>query len=110
MTYDYVILSLRMQIQDIDAMKKHIESRRFRNMSEGIRECCRVGLRVLQYQQMLDDPEKASEFRSKMQAILHDDQVFDWAESLDQAQLDAISQALAMEKDKRYRNEKIFAF
>ena len=74
----------------------------FPNTSEAIRECTKVGIKVHNYQEMMKDPEKANEFILKMQEMLQNEEVFDWAATLTPDQIDGFLMALQMQKDKRY--------
>jgi len=74
----------------------------FANTSDAIRECAKVGVKVHNYQEMMKDPDKANEFRQKMQDMIKNEEVFDWAHTLSPDQIDGFLMALQMEKDKRY--------
>lgn len=74
----------------------------FKNTSEAIRECAKVGVKVHNYQEMMKDPEKADEFRKKMQDMIKSEEVFEWVHTLDHDQINGFLMALQMEKDKRY--------
>lgn len=74
----------------------------FSSVSEALRECAKVGIKVHNYQEMMKDPKKANEFRERMQSMLKNDEVFEWVQSLKHDQIDGFLMALQMEKDKRF--------
>lgn len=91
-------------LDDVEKLvKTHLNPKApFSNTSEAIRECTKVGVKVHNYQTMMEDPEKADEFRKKMQEMVKNEEVFGWAHTLTPDQIDGFLMALQMEKDKRY--------
>lgn len=79
----------------------------FKNVSEAIRECTKVGIKVHNYQEMMKDPEKSDEFRKKMLDMIKNEEVFDWVATLQPDQIDGFLMALQMEKDNRYKVKKL---
>lgn len=101
------IVSTRWDMVDLDSVEKLVKSPinpkgPFKNTSDAIRECAKVGVKVHNYQEMMKDPEKATEFLEKMQDMISNEKVFDWAHTLSPDQIDGFLMALQMEKDKRY--------
>lgn len=101
------LVSTRWDLIDLDSIEVLVKSplnfkAPFNNTSEAIRECAKVGVKVHNYQEMMKDPEKANEFRQKMQDMLKNEEVFDWVETLSSDQIDGFLMALQMKKDKRY--------
>jgi len=100
-------LSTRWDNSVLDEIEKLVKSPinhkgPFANTSVAIRECTKVGIKVHNYQEMMKDPEKADEFRKKMQDMIKNEEVFDWVHTLQPDQIDGFLMALQMEKDKRY--------
>jgi len=79
---------------------------KFTNMSECIRECAKIGSKLLDYQDMMQDPEKAEEFQKKMQDFIQHEQVMEWSQALSDSQINGFLMALQMEKETRYENKK----
>ena len=101
------IINFRCELSLLDDIEKLVKSPLtpkgvFPNTSEVIRECTKVGIKVHNYQEMMKDPDKANEFREKMQDMIKNEEVFEWAHTLDQQQIDGFLMALQMEKDKRF--------
>ena len=102
-----ITVSTRWNLITIEDIEKLVKSpvnpkATFPNTSEAIRECTKVGIKVHNYQEMMKDPEKADEFRKKMQEMIQNEEVFDWVHTLTPDQMDGFLMALQMEKDKRY--------
>ena len=100
-------LSIRWELIDLDEIEKLVKSplipnAPFGNTSKAIRELAKVGVKVHNYQQMMKDPEKANEFRQKMQDFIKNEEVFEWVDTLSPDQIDGFLMALQMKKDKRY--------
>ena len=71
-----VNISTRWEIIDLDDIEKLVKSAtnpegKFTSVSDVIRNCTKVGIKVHNYQEMMKDPEKADEFRQKMQEMIH---------------------------------------
>lgn len=101
------IVSTRWELKDLDDIEKLVKSpltpsSTFHSTSQAIRECTKVGVKVHNYQEMMKDPDKANEFREKMQTMLKNEEVFEWVHTLQHEQIDGFLMALQMEKDKRY--------
>lgn len=106
------IISTRWDHSILDDIEKLVKApgkpdAAFSNTSEAIRECTKVGIKVHNYQEMMKDPEKANEFREKMQQMLQNEEVFDWVATLTPDQIDGFLMALQMQKDKRYEVQKL---
>lgn len=101
------LVSTRWELVILDSIEALVKSplnvkAPFSNTSDAIRECAKVGVKVHNYQEMMKDPEKADEFRKKMQDFVKNEEVFDWAHTLSPDQIDGFLMALQIEKDKRY--------
>jgi len=101
------LVSTRWDLVDLDDIEKLVKSplnvkAPFSNTSQAIRECAKVGVKVHNYQEMMKDPEKADEFRKKMQEMLKNEEVLEWVNTLDNSQIDGFLMALQMKKDKRW--------
>jgi len=106
------IVSTRWENQDLDDIENLVKSplkpnAPFTNTSKAIRELAKVGVKVHNYQEMMKDPEKANEFRQKMQDFIKNEEVFEWVDTLSPDQIDGFLMALQMKKDKRYEVQKL---
>ena len=106
------LLGLRIQNQLLDELEKHVILKdrpdgKFNNMSECIRECAKLGLKLLDYQEMIKDPKQAEEFQKKMKDIIKGEEMFEWTHSLTEIQIEGFLQALDMERNSRYENTKL---
>ena len=106
------LIGLRIENQLLDEFEKHIkpsenQDGKFNNMSECIRECAKIGSKLLDYKEMMKVPERAEEFQKKMQEIIQHDQVFEWSQALSDSQVNGFLMALQMEKETRYENKKL---
>lgn len=105
-------INMRCDFSLVDDVEKLVKSPQnptgaFDSVSQAIRECAKVGMKVHNYQEMMKDPERANEFREKMQLMIKNDEVFDWVATLERDQIDGFLMALQMEKDQRYRVSKL---
>ncbi len=91
-------------IDDVDKLVKTHDNQTgvFKNVSEAIRECTKVGIKVHNYQKMMKDPKLAEEFRKKMQDYIQNEEVIEWVHTLDNSQIDGFILTMQMEKDKRW--------
>lgn len=107
-----ITLSTRWDLPVVEDVEKLVKSPlnptgSFGNVSEAIRECTKVGIKVHNYQEMMKDPDKANEFREKMQEMLQNEEVFDWVATLTPDQIDGFMMAMQMQKDNRYKVQKL---
>lgn len=101
------MISLRVDNNDLDDLEKNIKSvtnpnGKFNNVSECIRELAKVGHKVMEYQEMMKDPEKKNEFVNKMQEMTQSENFSEFSQTLSTEQLDGFLMHLQMEKEKRY--------
>ena len=106
------LVGTRWELSVLDDIEKLVQSHEhpaatFHSTSEAIRECAKVGVKVHNYQEMMKDPEKANEFREKMQNFIKNEEVFDWVQTLQPEQIDGFMMALQMEKDQRFKVKKL---
>ena len=106
------IISTRWDHSVLDDVEKLVKSPvspdgKFKNVSEVIRECTKVGMKVHNYQEMMKDPEKSDEFRKKMHEMVQNEEILDWVQTLQPSQIDGFLMALQMEKDNRYKVQKL---
>ncbi len=106
------LIGLRIESQILDEFEKKIQSpnnsdAKFNNMSECIRECAKIGSKLLDYKEMMKDPNKAEEFQKKMQDTIQHDQVIEWSQTLSDSQINGFLMALQMEKETRFENKNI---
>ena len=104
---------IRWEDQVLDEVEKHIYDEKtnpdgkFKDFSQAVRELSKMGSRLLDFQNMMKDPEKALEFQRKMQEIVETEKIFEWTPTLSDTQLRGFLMALLMEKDARYANKKL---
>lgn len=60
-------------------------------------------MRVLHYQTMMQDPDKAAEFQKRMQEIIKQDELTDWAATLTEEEISGFLLLLQTEKEGRYK-------
>ena len=90
----------------MDIIESKVKVLRFTDVSDAVKKCTKIGLRVDDYQQMMKDPKRADEFQKKMQEFIRGEEVFEWTDTLDYSQLDGFLMALQMRKDERYKQLK----
>ena len=104
------MISIRWPLHELDDIEKTILSAEnpngtFKDASSAVRELAKVGAKVVEYQVMMQDPEKASEFANKMQEMLKTDDMDQWSQTLTSDQLDGFLMFLNIEKEKRYEQK-----
>ncbi len=60
----------------------------------------------MDYQEMMKDPERANEFREKMNEMLQTQSMDEWSQTLTSDQIEGFIMFLQMEKDKRFEQKK----
>lgn len=95
------LIAFRAEVDFLDEVETFIESGRFDNVSKAIRETSKVGMRVLHYQDMMKDPEKAAEFQKKMQDVIQSGEAVDWVKTLDMEQLRGFIDLMQLEREGR---------
>lgn len=106
------MFSLRIDNQLLDEFESKVKRHsnpdgKFNSMSECIRDCAKIGSKLLDYQEMMKDPNKSKEFQTQMQSIIQNDQVIEYSQTLTDSQINGFMMALQMEKDTRYENKKL---
>lgn len=96
------IVNIRIHNDLLDEIDGVIPSK-FPDVSSVIRECTKIGLKLIRYQDMMKHPKQAEEFRCKMQDVMKNEEVFDFVKTLTPDQMDGFAMALQMEKDNRYK-------
>lgn len=104
------MISLRVDNNDLDDLEKNVKSPqnpqgKFKNVSQCIRELAKVGHQVVEYQEMMKDPEKKNEFLIKMQEMIQTQNFDEFAQTLSTDQIDGFLMFLTMEKDKRFEQK-----
>jgi len=100
------IFTLRMQPEMIEEITTFVENGRFASTGEAIRETCKIGMKVIYYQDMMSDPKRANEFQQKMREIIENDKLTDWASTLTDDQIAGFMLLLQAEKEGRYKMER----
>ena len=95
------LVSLRLPIYELDEYEKLVQEKKFRSVSEAIRECGSKGRLLLSYKDVLDDPIKKKEFFDKLDSKLKNEQIFEYLASLTDTELRGISEAIQMVQEKR---------
>lgn len=99
-------LSLRIDLADLEDLERNVKPNgKFHSVSECIRELAKIGNKVMEYQSMMKDPAKASEFQDKMHEMLQTEKMDEWSQTLTTEQLDGFLMFLQMEKDKRFEQK-----
>lgn len=101
------MLSIRIQNKDLDDFEKMIKTPanpngKYNNMSQAIRELTKLGIQVVIYLEMKKDSKKNNEFMAKMDEMVKNEAFDEFAQVLDNQQLDGFLMLLKMEKEKRY--------
>jgi len=104
------MLSIRIDNHDLDDLEKNVKTPlntkgRFKNVSECIRELLKIGNQVLEYQEMMKDPEKKNEFVAKMQEMIQTQNFDEFAQTLSSDQIDGFLMFLNIEKEKRFEQK-----
>jgi len=92
------LFSLRMSLELLDKLEGIIKEGKLSNISEAIRYYVELGMYVESYKTMIKDPE----FLKTIEELKQKESVFDWLETLNDSQMDAIATAIKMGKEKRY--------
>ena len=95
------LIAFRTEIEFLDELETFIESGKFASASEAVRETSKVGMRVLHYQEMMQDPDKAAEFQKKMQDVIQSGEAVDWVKTLDMEQLRGFIDLMQLEREGR---------
>ena len=104
------MLSIRIDNNDLDDLEKNINTPqtpqgKFNNMSECIRELLKIGHKVIEYQEMMKDPEKKNEFVVKMQEMIQTQNFDEFSQTLTVEQIDGFLMHLQIEKEKRFEQK-----
>ena len=104
------MISTRWEIPDLQDVEKKVRTIEnptgiFESVSEAIRELSKIGLKVMTYQNMMKDPEKASEFQEKMNEMLQTQSMDQWSQTLTSDQIDGFLMFLQLEKEKRFEQK-----
>lgn len=92
------LFSLRLSLDLLDKLENTVKEGKFPNVSEAIRSYVELGMYVESYKTMIKDPE----FLKTIEELKQTEGVFDWVETLNDIQMDGITTAIKMEKEKRY--------
>jgi len=102
------MMSIRIDNNDLDNFEKNvIPAGKFKNVSECIRELAKIGLKVIEYQEMMKDPEKNLEFSKKMQEIIQTENFDQFTQTLSTEQLDGFLMFMQIEKEKRIEQKNL---
>ncbi len=104
-------ISLRIPFEELESIEKLVKSPttpdgKFTSISQSIRECAKLGCKILDYQEMMKDPDKKNEFTEKIQQLIKNQDFEELAQTFTAEQLDGFLMFLQLEKDKRYKMEK----
>ena len=94
------LLSLRISLDLLDKLENTVKEGKLSNISEAIRYYVELGMYVESYKSMIKDPE----FLKTIEELKQTEGVFNWLETLNDTQMDAIATAIKMEKEKRYES------
>jgi len=93
--------SLRISLDLLEKLENSVKSGKFSSVSDAIRSYTQVGMHVESYKTMIKDPE----FLKSIEELKQTEGIFQWIETLNDQQMDAIATAFTMEKEKRYENK-----
>ena len=98
------IISLRLDNELLEKLEKttQLPEKKFSSVSEAIRNYTELGMLAESYQHEIKNPE----FIKSIDELKQGDKVFEWLQTLGDAQLDAIFMASKMEKEGRYVQSK----
>ena len=94
------VISLRIENELLDKLEKttQLPEKKFNSVSEAIRNYTELGMLTESYQHEIKNPE----FIKSVEELKQGDKVFEWLQTLNDTQLDAIFMASKMEKEGRY--------
>ena len=85
----------------LDKLEIKVKENKFENVSEAIRSYIEVGMYIESCKTMIKDPA----FLKSIEELKQTEGLFQWIETLKDNEVDAISDALKFEKEKRYENK-----
>lgn len=71
------------------------------NRSQSVSDAIRIYDQVLKYKNLMNDPNKATEFQTKMKERLEREKMVQWAETLSDVQIEGLVEFLQMQKEER---------
>lgn len=74
-----------------------------KSLSETIRSTSSIGMKLLNYTDIMQDTEKAPEFQQKMKDLIKQDEHTKWAATLTTQELEGFLGLLQLEKEGRYK-------
>ena len=102
------MISLRVNNHDLDEFEKNVKPEgKYNNVSECIRELAKIGHKVIEYQEMMKDPEKSQEFANKMKEIIKTENFDQFTQTLSTEQLDGFLMFMQIEKEKRIEQKNL---
>lgn len=93
-------ISLRLPLEFLEKFESSVKQGKFPNVSEALRSYAKLGMHVESFKTMIKDPE----FLKSIDELKQTEGIFQWIETLTDAQADAIKTALEMDKERRTRN------
>ncbi|MCY4492041.1 MAG: hypothetical protein OXC46_11375 [Thaumarchaeota archaeon] len=103
----YGTITIRTPVTILEKIEHDVKTGSFRSRTDAITQYLQAGIRISEYQEMLKDPAKAAEFQQKMQAVIQDEKLEGWIESLSSQQLDGLMGLMEIEKDKRHDQRRL---
>ena len=91
-------ISLRLPLEFLEKLESSVKQGKFPYVSEAIRSYAGVGMLVESYKLKIKDPE----FLKTIEELKQNDGIFHWTKNLTDEQLDAIAEALKIDKEQRY--------
>ena len=90
--------SIRVSLNILDELEKTVVVGKFSSIAEAMRFYIQLGMKIESYESIIKDPA----FLEKIEDLKQGDKIFHWTETLTDTQLDSVSYALKMEKDRRF--------
>lgn len=99
-----VTINMRCPENWLNSVEKFAEQKN-KSLSETIRSTSSIGMKVLNYQDMMKKPDQSAEFQQKMKEIMTDVKSKEWAATLTSQELEGFLLCLQLEKEGRYKVE-----
>jgi Arc/MetJ-type ribon-helix-helix transcriptional regulator len=97
------IVNIRFDDDLITKLNQLVSDATFENVSSAVRELIHIGLLTLNYKQQIKDPE----FVKSVDELKQNDNLFNWIETLNQNQQDALFYTLKMTRENRYEQARL---
>lgn len=97
------IVNFRIENWLLDELENDVKEHKFKSVSEAIREYVQLGRLADKYKNKISN----ADFLKTVDELKKNDSLFEWAASLKDNELDALTYAIKMEKEGRYAQAKL---